>query len=72
MTALLQQAFEKASHLPDPDQDQLAQALLSEIESESRWNHAFDRSQDMLQRMGAKALADMKAGCGKEMGFDEP
>lgn len=71
MTVLLQQAFEKASHLPEVDQDQLAKALLAEIESEERWNIAFDSSQDMLQRMGEKALADTQAGRGKKMGLDD-
>ena len=71
MTNLLQQAFEKASVLPDSLQDQLAREVMQEIESETQWDEVFDRSQDELHRLGEKALADMKAGCGRHAGFDE-
>ena len=71
MTTLLQEAFQKASVLPDSLQDQLAKDLIEEIESESRWDNAFVQSQDPLHRLGEKALSDMAAGRGKRMGFDE-
>ena len=37
MTKLLQQAFERASELPQEEQDKFARFLLAELESERQW-----------------------------------
>ncbi|HAK96762.1 MAG TPA: hypothetical protein DCM87_17670 [Planctomycetes bacterium] len=71
MTSLLNEAFEKASRLPEELQNQLAQELLEEIEWESRWDRTLAASQDKLDQMAAKAAAAYRAGKTKEMGFDE-
>jgi len=71
MTKLLQQAFERASSLPEDLQDQLAREVIDEIESELQWDSDFENSQDQLHKLGKKALSDLKAGRGKKTGFDE-
>jgi hypothetical protein len=71
MTSLLNQAFQKASQLPDRLQDELAQEFLAEIESEGRWDQALADSQDQLDRMAEKALEEYRTGKTREMGFDE-
>jgi hypothetical protein len=71
MTRLLKQAFEKASALPEPLQDQLARELIEEIEGESRWDEALAGSQEALDRLADKAAAQRQAGKTREMGCDE-
>ena len=62
MTALLQQAFERASSLPEKDQDSFARFLISEIDDETQWEASFAGSQDELALMAREALAEYKAG----------
>ena len=58
MTQLLQKAFEKATQLPQEEQDKLARFLLAELESEQRWIELFNRpeSEDLLERLADEAL----------------
>ena len=62
MTKLLEKAFEKASSLPEEDQDALAEMLLSDLASEERWSEAFAKSQDKLALLAREALAEYKQG----------
>jgi len=62
MTTLLQQAFEKASSLPEPEQDRFARFMIAEIDDEREWNTSFANSQDELARMAKEAVAEYKAG----------
>ena len=64
MTQLLQQAFEKASELPQEEQDNFARFLLAELESERQWAELFARpeSEDLLERLADEALATHRAG----------
>ena len=62
MTKALKKAFEAASRLPDADQDELAAAILEELEADERWDAAFARSQDALARLGDEALEEYRAG----------
>ncbi len=64
MTQLLQKAFEKATQLPQEEQDKLARFLLAELESEQRWIELFNRpeSEDLLERLADEALAAHRAG----------
>ncbi len=71
MTKLLTEVFEKASRLPESLQDQLARELLDELASESRWERTLAESQDKVDRLAEKAVAEYKAGRTKEAGFDE-
>ncbi len=71
MTKLLTEVFERASRLPESLQDQLARELLDELASESRWERTLAESQDKVDRLAEKAVAEYKAGRTKEAGFDE-
>jgi hypothetical protein len=62
MTKALKKAFEAASRLPDADQDELAAAIIEELEADERWEAAFARSQDALERLADEALEDYRAG----------
>lgn len=58
MTRLLEEAFDKASNLPEEDQDAVAALILEEIESERRWDELFAKSQDKLAELGQEALRE--------------
>jgi hypothetical protein len=60
MTELLKRAFEKASGLPDYEQDELARRLIDAIESDERRWHAA--SPEKLDRLADKALEALRTG----------
>lgn len=64
MTKLLQQAFERASELPETEQDKFARFLLAELESDRHWAELFSRpeSEDLLERLADEAVAAHRAG----------
>ena len=62
MTKALEKAFEAASRLPAREQDELAAAILEELEADERWAAAFARSQDALERLANEALEEHRAG----------
>ena len=62
MTELLKKAFREASKLPPERQDSLAAFVLSEMESEARWEEAFARSPELLERLASEALAEDDGG----------
>ena len=72
MTELLQQAFERASELPQEDQDKFARFLLAELESERQWTELFDRpeSEELLERLADEALAEHRAGLTQPLNMD--
>lgn len=72
MTKLLELAFEEASKFPDADQDAFAAILLEEMESERRWDELFAKSQDKLDVLGDRVLAEHRAGKSKPLQFDPP
>ena len=72
MTKALQKAFEAASRLPDPDQDELAAAILEELEADECWEAAFARSQEALARLADEALEEHRAGRTEPLDPDAP
>ena len=64
MTQLLEKAFDRASQLPDEEQNEFARLLLAELESEQHWSELFARpeSEDLLERLASEALAAHRAG----------
>ncbi|MBK6560243.1 hypothetical protein [Candidatus Amarobacter glycogenicus] len=62
MTKLAAEAWEKLQELDDETQNYLARKVLDEIESERKWDELFAKSQDVLEEMGRKALAEHLAG----------
>jgi hypothetical protein len=70
MTKLLEKAFAEAAKLPAEEQDALATAVLSEIESERRWERLFAGSEDVLGELAEEALAEHRAGRTKPLNPD--
>jgi hypothetical protein len=70
MTKVLEKAFDEASKLSESEQNALGEWLLTEIESEREWEHAFARSQDVLADLARKALAEHRRGETKELDPD--
>ena len=62
MTKALTQAFEVASRLPEWEQDELAAAILEELDADERWEAAFAGSQEALERLADEALEEHRAG----------
>ena len=64
MNQLLQRAFERASELPQEEQDKFARFLLAELESEREWAELFARpeSEDLLEHLAGEALSEHRAG----------
>jgi hypothetical protein len=62
MTEKLKKAFRAASMLPPDRQDSFADFILAELESEARWDEAFARSPELLEKLAAEAVAEDDAG----------
>jgi hypothetical protein len=70
MTKVLEKAFNEASKSSEGE-NALGECLLSEIESEREWDHAFARSQDLLARLADEALAQHRRGQTDELDPDK-
>ena len=72
MTELLQSAFDRASELPEEQQDSFARFILAELDSERRWQELFARpeSDDFLARLADDALAAHRSGRTKRLNYD--
>ena len=62
MGKLLDKVIMETAKLPDAEQEAFAAFMLAELESESRWDDLFARSQDMLARMAEEARQEYRAG----------
>ncbi len=72
MTNLLTEAFNKAQNLPEHLQNELAQQVIEDIESELQWQETLSQPQSSsLDQLARQALNDSLEGKTKEMGFDE-
>jgi hypothetical protein len=71
MTASLQKAFVKASHLPQAVQEQLAEQMLQDIAGELKWDKTLEKSQDLLEEMAKRARLAQRRGKTVSKGFDE-
>lgn len=65
MTSIIQKAFEKASTMPEIEQNQLARIFLEEIESEQRWDLLFANSEIFLGEMANEAIKEFETGSTK-------
>jgi hypothetical protein len=70
MTKLLEEAFKKASKLPEVEQNALARWLLEELEDERKWQKEFSESEDVLDQLANEALDAHRKGRAKPMDFD--
>jgi hypothetical protein len=71
MTALLERAFAKASHLPKAAQEQLAEQMLDDIAGELKWDRTLAGSQRLLEKMASNARRAKRMGSTVRKGFDE-
>jgi len=69
MTKLLEEAFKKASKLPEVEQNALAKWLLEELEDERKWEKEFSESEDVLDRLADEAIEEHGKGKTKPMDF---
>lgn len=56
MTTLLKKAFERTLKLTGKEQDELSRWLISELKSERKWEKAYSKSKDILDKLANKAL----------------
>lgn len=62
MTQLLEKAISELRKLSSDEQDAIAAVLMSELESERRWERAFDLNAEQLSGLADEALAEYRAG----------
>ncbi len=62
MTKSLEHAFAVASRLPESAQDELAAAILAEIDAMDRFDAALGESPELLDRVADEALAEHRGG----------
>ena len=62
MTDALQKAFDLASRLPDDAQDELAAAILEELEAEAAFDRRLAETAPALERLAREALEEHRAG----------
>ena len=70
MTDMLEKAIAQAKQLPEDQQDTIAALILEEIEDEARWDAAFARSHDVLERLAAEAEEEDRRGLTEELDPD--
>ncbi|MFN0148498.1 MAG: hypothetical protein ACKVT1_18500 [Dehalococcoidia bacterium] len=63
-TRLMQELIDRASALPEDEQDRLAVRLLDEMKADAAWDELFARpeSQRVLERLANEALREWDAG----------
>ncbi len=71
MTTLLAKAIKRIEELPLELQNEIAEQLLEDLESELQWQTTLAKPQPKLTKLAAKALEESRAGKTKKMGFDE-
>lgn len=69
MTNLLSEVLNKASLLPQEIQNEIAQQLLQDIDSELKWQK--ESSLDKLTNLADEAVRDSKESKTSYKGFDE-
>ena len=55
MTKLLEKAFQKASELPEVEQNALAKQLIDELETDRDWEQKLAESEDILEKLAVEA-----------------
>lgn len=71
MASLKERVLEEISKLPEDAQDAVWMQILEDIESERRWEEAFEKSQDKLSKLASKIRADIKAGKRQALNLDD-
>lgn len=72
MTRALKKAFDAASRLAERDQNDLAAAILAEVEADERWDTTLVKSSATLERLANEALEEHQAGRTEPLDPDAP
>ena len=67
MTKLLEKALSRVAKLSDSAQDEIAQIIINEIESEKKWDVIFAKSPLLLEKMAMVALTEHRSGKSRAM-----
>lgn len=70
MTTQLSKAIKKIESFPREIQNQIAEQLMADLESERRWQKTLSKPQSRLDELGEKALRESAAGKTKKIGFN--
>ena len=62
MTQLLEKAIAEIRKLSTDEQDAIAAVLMAELESERRWERAFESTADQLSGLADEALREYREG----------
>ena len=62
MTQLLEKAISEIRKLSNDEQDAIAAVLMAELESERRWERAFESTADQLSGLADEALREYREG----------
>jgi len=63
----LAEAIARIQELDEESQEMWAAWILEEIESDRKWDELFAASQDLLEKMADRALAEERAGLTEEL-----
>ncbi len=63
----LSEAIARIQELDEESQEMWGAWILDEIESDRKWDELFARSQDLLEEMADRALAEERAGLTEEL-----
>ena len=67
MVTRLAEAIARIQELNEAAQEHWAEWILAELESEKRWDERTGNSQDLLEEMADRALAEERAGLTEEL-----
>jgi hypothetical protein len=67
MVTKLAEAIARIQELDPESQEMWGAWILEEIDSERKWDELFARSQDLLEEMADRALAEERAGLTEEL-----
>lgn len=67
MVTRLAEAIARIQELDEESQEMWAAWILEEIESERKWDKLFAKSEDLLEEMADRALAEERAGLTEEL-----
>jgi hypothetical protein len=62
MNRTLKEVIDAVSRLPETDQEELASAILQELQTEAKWQSALNDSQPALSKLAEEALEEYRAG----------
>ncbi|MEO6326022.1 MAG: hypothetical protein ABIQ65_15460 [Thermoanaerobaculia bacterium] len=71
MTDLLERALAEVAKLPPPEQDEVAEWLLTKLHSEKGWSAAFESSERLIGSLADEALSEHQRGLSEPLDPDK-